>query len=56
MVARTKKRMTIRQLSALCNISRTYLSLVENGHTEPSPDIWIRLAKLLECRVSDLKQ
>ncbi|WP_371381820.1 helix-turn-helix domain-containing protein [Sporomusa aerivorans] len=56
MVRRTQKGMSIKQVAELCGITRSYLSKIECGHFEPSWDVWLKIAKVLECQVQDLKQ
>ena len=55
MVARTRKGMSITKLAKLSGITRTYCSLIENGRYEPLPDVWVRLAKVLNVSVKELR-
>jgi transcriptional regulator with XRE-family HTH domain len=52
---RHEKEMTIEQLAARLDKSKTYLSLVENGKREPSPGLIERLAAVLGGKVEDWK-
>lgn len=54
--ARVSKGLSINRLAKLAGITRTYCSLIENGHYEPSWEVWCNLAKALGCEVSTLKQ
>lgn len=51
---RKQKGMTQTQLADKANITRPYLSLIENNLSSPSITVCIRLAELLDCRVDDI--
>lgn len=55
MIARTRKGLSITKLAKLAGITRTYCSLIENGHYEPLPDVWVRFAKALNVSVKELR-
>ena len=51
---RTKKNLTLRELSSRCGISISSLNQIENGLQSPTLDTLARIATALECKISDL--
>lgn len=44
-----------RDLCNIASISRAHLSLIENGHRNPSPSVAARIAKALDVAIVDLR-
>ena len=55
-IARIRKEKNLSQedLAGLCEIDRSYLSEIENGHKNMSVMILIKIAKALNTKVGDL--
>ena len=56
MAAKNRLGLTITKLAALVGITRTYCSLICNGHWEPSYEVWCKLSVVLGVSVEKLKQ
>lgn len=52
--ARTKKNLTLKQLSELTGISKTTLNTIENGKTSPTLRQLEAIAIALNTKISDL--
>jgi len=46
---RKDKKVTLHELANHCNISKSYLSLIEKGNRKLSYDLAVKIAKYLEC-------
>lgn len=51
---RTKRNLTLRQLSEQSGVSKTEINLIENGKVIPKIDVICKLASALGIRVWDL--
>jgi putative transcriptional regulator len=51
---RNSQNISQKQLSALSNISREHLSMIENCKYSPTLETLIKIAKALNCEVKDL--
>lgn len=51
---RLSKHLSVRRLSGLSGVSRTYISEIENGRKSPTLETLYKLAKALNVRVKDL--
>lgn len=51
---RKKKSLSQEDLAGLCEIDRSYLSEIENGHKNMSVNILIKIAKALNIKVGSL--
>lgn len=52
--ARTRKKLTLKQLSAMTGLSKTTLNDIENGKVSPTLRELELIAKALEVKMSDL--
>ncbi len=52
--ARSKKKLTLKQLEELTGISKTTLNYIENGITSPTLRQLEAIAIALDCRITDL--
>ena len=52
--ARYEKGMSVRQLAERANISKSYLQRIEAGEANPSLEIMVRLARVLELPLEHL--
>ncbi len=52
--ARTRKNLTLKQLSAMTGLSKTTLNDIENGKVSPTLRELELIAKALEVKMSDL--
>ena len=52
--ARSKKKLTLKQLEELTGISKTTLNYIENGITSPTLRQLEAIATALDCRITDL--
>lgn len=51
---RLSKGITQQELADMAEVSRTHLGLVERGISDPSVDLMKRIAKALNCKLSDI--
>lgn len=51
---RIEKGLTIEQAAKILEISKQYLSMLENGHRNPSDSLKIKMAKLYDCEIIDI--
>lgn len=51
---RLKKGITQQKLADMTGVSRTHLGLVERGVSDPSVKLVKKIAKALNCKVSDI--
>jgi transcriptional regulator with XRE-family HTH domain len=51
---RKKKSLSQEDLAGLCDMDRSYLSEIENGHKNMSVNILIKIAKALNIKVGSL--
>jgi len=53
-LARTRARLSQEELARRAGLNRTYLSQVENGHSDPTTSVVARLAEALGVSLADL--
>lgn len=51
---RIEKRMSIRELAARANISKSHVQRIEAGEVSPSLEVMCRIAKALSVPITDL--
>ena len=51
---REKARMTQKEVATVANIKVNYLSMLENGHRNPSDNLKKKLASIYKCNVADI--
>lgn len=51
---RTKKNISIRKLSVMTGIARSYIMRIEKGKANPTLSVLCKLCKALEVNLSDL--
>jgi DNA-binding XRE family transcriptional regulator len=51
---RLAKGLTIEQAAKILEISKQYLSMLENGHRNPSDSLKMKMAKLYDCDIIDI--
>lgn len=51
---RLKKGLTIEQAAKILEISKQYLSMLENGHRNASDSLKEKMAKLYDCNIVDI--
>lgn len=51
---RTRKHMTIRELSQRSGVAKSHIQRIEAGGASPSLEVMCRLAQALECELGEL--
>lgn len=51
---RTKKNISIRNLSLLSDVSKSHIEKIEDGKTKPSLEVIYKIAKVLDVSIYDL--
>lgn len=51
---RTEKGLSQEKLAEYCDLDRTYISLLERGHRQPTITTVFKIAKALEIKASEL--
>lgn len=51
---RNKKKLTQEQTAKLLEITKEYLSMLENGYRNPSDTLKKKMSKLYDCSIADI--
>lgn len=51
---RNEKGLTSEQTAKILEITKEYLSMLENGHRNPSDSLKEKMAKLYDCTIADI--